>query len=126
MQDQKRTWNGIGSWGGSLGYTCSNANPPYDGLVGAYLGLGIDEFGNFINGVNFVSGYTAPTGVSATGDNTALGYGYVPGRIGLRGAGNVSWAYLNASKRLGVVDLFACEIGTLCRVSARFPLTPGS
>jgi len=91
------TWDGIGSWGGSLGYTCSNANPPYDGLVGGYLGLGIDEFGNFLNGVNFVSGYTAPTGVNATGDNTAVGYGYVPGRIGLRGAGNVSWAYLNAA-----------------------------
>ena len=31
---------------------------------------------------------------SASGDNTALGYGYQPQRIGLRGAGNVSWAYL--------------------------------
>ncbi|HEY3809361.1 MAG TPA: PilC/PilY family type IV pilus protein [Steroidobacteraceae bacterium] len=87
-------WNGIGSWGGSLGYTCSNSNPPYDGLVGAYLGLGIDEFGNFLNGVNLESGYT---GATASGDNTALGYGYVPGRIGMRGAGNVSWAYLNAN-----------------------------
>ena len=74
-------WNGIGSWGGSLGYSCSNTNPPYDGLIGAYLGLGIDEFGNFLN----------------QGDNTAAGYGYVPGRIGLRGNGNVSWAYLNAT-----------------------------
>jgi type IV pilus assembly protein PilY1 len=72
---------GLGSWGGSLGYTCSNSNPPYDGLVGAYLGLGIDEFGNFLN----------------QGDNTNSGFGYVPGRIGLRGAGNISWAYLNAT-----------------------------
>jgi type IV pilus assembly protein PilY1 len=91
------TWNGIGSWGGSLGYTCSNANPPYDGLVGAYIGLGIDEYGNFLNGVGYmpaISGYTMPT---ATGDNTALGYGYQPQRIGLRGAGNISWKYLNAT-----------------------------
>jgi hypothetical protein len=29
----------------------------------------------------------------------------------------VAWAYQAASARLGVVDLFACEIGTLCRVS---------
>ncbi|HYA05373.1 MAG TPA: hypothetical protein VEF90_05735 [Xanthobacteraceae bacterium] len=28
----------------------------------------------------------------------------------------LAWAYLAASKRLGVVDLFACEIITLCRV----------
>jgi hypothetical protein len=28
----------------------------------------------------------------------------------------LAWAYLTAGKRLGVVDLFACEIATLCRV----------
>jgi type IV pilus assembly protein PilY1 len=88
-------WDGIGSWGGSLGYTCSNSNPPYDGLVGAYLGLGIDEFGNFLNGTSLASGYTGTN--NATGDNSALGYGYKPNRIGLRGTGNISWAYLNAN-----------------------------
>jgi type IV pilus assembly protein PilY1 len=88
-------WNGIGSWGGSLGYTCSNANPPFDGLVGAYLGLGIDEYGNFLNGTSLVAGYAGTN--MASGDNTALGYGYFPGRIGLRGAGSVSWAYLNST-----------------------------
>ena len=87
-------WNGIGSWGGSLAYTCSNANPPYTGLVSAYLGVGIDEFGNFLNGETLESGYS---GATATGDNTAIGYGYVPGRIGLRGAGSISWSYLNYS-----------------------------
>jgi hypothetical protein len=30
--------------------------------------------------------------------------------------GIIAWAYLTASARLGIVDLFACEIGTLCRV----------
>ncbi len=30
----------------------------------------------------------------------------------------VAWAYQVGSARLGVVDLFACEISTLCRVSA--------
>ena len=72
---------GIGAWGGSLGYSCSNSNPPYDGLVGGYLGLGIDEYGNFLN----------------QGDNTASGYNYVPGRIGLRGAGSVAWSWLNTT-----------------------------
>jgi hypothetical protein len=32
----------------------------------------------------------------------------------------VAWTYLTASKRLGVVDLFACEIATLCRVGTIF------
>jgi hypothetical protein len=30
--------------------------------------------------------------------------------------GVIAWAYLSAANRLGVVDLFACEISTLCRV----------
>jgi type IV pilus assembly protein PilY1 len=81
-----------GAFGGSLGYTCSNANNDpskradgtvrgYDGLVGGYLGLGIDEYGNFLN----------------AGDNTATGPSQTPGRIGLRGAGSISWAWLNAN-----------------------------
>ncbi len=76
----------IGATGGSLAYTCSNTNGPgsgagvtYDGLTGGYLGLGIDEYGNFLN----------------QGDNTASGYGFQPGRIGLRGAGAISWPALN-------------------------------
>src|ERR1700733_15136156 len=90
----------LGAFGGSLGYTCSNTNNDptlradgtqrgYDGLVGAYLGLGIDEYGNFLNGSNPLTGYN--------GDNTASGYGYQPGRIGLRGGGNVAWRWLNAN-----------------------------
>jgi type IV pilus assembly protein PilY1 len=85
------TFSGIGAWGGSLAYTCSNANPPYDGLAGAYLGLGIDEWGNFLNGTTNTLG---ESGTTASGDNTASGGGYQPGRIGLRGAGNVSWLAL--------------------------------
>jgi hypothetical protein len=32
------------------------------------------------------------------------------------------WAYRSACTRLGVVDLFACEIGTLCRVGTIFEI----
>lgn len=81
-----------GSWGGSLGYSCSNANPPYNGLVGAYLGLGIDEYGNFLNGSKNTLGATYAPGL---GDNTASGAGQQANRIGLRGYGNVSWEWLN-------------------------------
>ncbi|HET9108842.1 MAG TPA: PilC/PilY family type IV pilus protein [Steroidobacteraceae bacterium] len=80
----------VGAFGGSLGYTCSNTNNDsklhpngfvrhYDGVVAGYLGLGIDEYGNFLN----------------QGDNTASGYGYQPDRIGLRGAGSINWYSLN-------------------------------
>ena len=82
-----------GAFGGSLGYTCSNNKGNndstlradgsvrgYDGLVGGYIGLGMDEYGNFLN----------------FSDNTATGPNQTPGRIGLRGAGSISWAWLNA------------------------------
>ncbi|MGH8305331.1 MAG: pilus assembly protein, partial [Steroidobacteraceae bacterium] len=80
-----------GAFGGSLGYTCSNRNNDptlradstprqYDGLRRGYIGLGIDEWGNFLNG---------PV------DSTATGYGPQPGRIGLRGAGSIAWYSLN-------------------------------
>jgi type IV pilus assembly protein PilY1 len=79
----------VGAFGGSLGYTCSNVNNDpklhsdgspraYDGIPRGYLGLGIDEYGNFLN----------------QGDNTASGYGYQPGRIGLRGAGSIVYYQL--------------------------------
>jgi hypothetical protein len=37
-------------------------------------------------------------------------------------AATIAWAYRSASSRLGVVDLFACEISTLCRVGTIFDL----
>jgi type IV pilus assembly protein PilY1 len=84
----------VGAFGGSLGYTCTdeegNDDPNYhpgnsiqrefDGVYGGYLGLGIDEYGNFLN----------------PGDNTATGPGYQWDRIGLRGSGNVNWVGLQA------------------------------
>jgi type IV pilus assembly protein PilY1 len=83
----------VGAFGGSLAYTCSNTNNDgtlsqvtglprgFDGISGGYIGLGIDEYGNFLN----------------QGDNTATGWGYQPGRIGLRSSGSVNWANLNAT-----------------------------
>jgi len=87
----------LGSWGGSLGYSCSNKNNPYTGQIGAYIGLGIDEYGNFLNGgSNGSGGYydNTATGVAHTlwGSNN-----YQWNRIGLRGAGNVAWSWLSTN-----------------------------
>jgi type IV pilus assembly protein PilY1 len=87
----------LGDWGGSLGYTCSNTNNSvnqgYAGMIGGYMGLGIDEFGNFLNG----DGLNASGALAFPGDNTSSGFGYVPNRIGLRGAGATAWAFLSKS-----------------------------
>lgn len=87
----------LGSWGGSLAYTCSNQNPPYTGQTGAYMGLGIDEYGNFLNGGANGSGFNDNTasGVPAVGGWGSGNYQW--NRIGLRGAGNVNWTWLNAN-----------------------------
>ena len=86
--------NGLGAWGGSLGYSCSNSNYPYNGLIGGYIGLGIDEYGNFLNGTTNTLG---ESGTTASGDNTASGGGYKAPRIGMRGAGNVAWNTLTGA-----------------------------
>lgn len=36
--------------------------------------------------------------------------------------GIIAWCYLSATTRLGVVDLFACEIRTFCRVGTAFDI----
>jgi len=79
---------GVGAEGGSLAYGCSNTNNVYDGLVGAYVGLGMDEYGNFLN----------------QSDNGSTGYGFQRGRIGMRGAGNTSWSWLNQNYKLYYPD----------------------
>lgn len=71
----------IGAFGGSLGYSCANGKNPSDGVIGGYLGVGIDEFGNFSN----------------PGDNTNTGPGFHAGRIGVRGAGSTAWSWLQGS-----------------------------
>lgn len=91
----------VGAFGGSLGYTCTNElgnddvndHPggttvrAFDGVYAGYLGLGIDEYGNYLN----------------SGDNTASGVSNTPyaERIGLRGSGSVNWAWLQSTFNTG-------------------------
>jgi type IV pilus assembly protein PilY1 len=102
LQDASYPAN-IGAFGGSLAYTCTNESGnysstvgsyglarAYDGLEGGFIGLGIDEYGNFLN----------------NGDNTATGQPaklsdgsgeFQPGRIGLRGPGSTTWHWLSTN-----------------------------
>ena len=96
----------LGASGGALGYPCSNENPMYSGVDGAYIGIGMDEFGNFLNGamdMPWSGNYTSPHPV---GDNTRTGPNYrpdgskrdglnnFPDTIGIRGKGNIAFSYL--------------------------------
>ena len=93
----------LGDWGGSLGYTCSNTNNSatqgYNGMIGGFIGLGIDEYGNFMNGSRINSSNT----LTYLGDNTSSGVpntgnagsNFQANRVGLRGPGSTAWPYLN-------------------------------
>jgi hypothetical protein len=56
--------------------------------------------------------FWARMALSAVGNS-----GVFIGAVGSLGCGVLTWTYQTGSARLGVVDLFACEIATLCRVS---------
>jgi len=94
----------LGVPGGSLGYSCSNyktapATVDGSGILGGYLGIGIDEYGNFVNGASggSVNDNTATTGPALWGtsvSNANTSAGAKPGNISVRGAGNVNWTTL--------------------------------
>jgi uncharacterized repeat protein (TIGR01451 family) len=46
---------GIGAFGGGLGYTPGDTTIPVPGVAGAYLGVGLDELGNFSNPSRFLN-----------------------------------------------------------------------
>ena len=74
----------LGGLGGALGYSCPTSNYARrgSGMRGAYLGVGIDEWGNFLN----------RNDNSGNGVLTATTKNY----IGLRGKGEINLEYLNA------------------------------
>ncbi|MFJ7207125.1 hypothetical protein ACIQWR_26770 [Streptomyces sp. NPDC098789] len=75
--------DGIGPSGGSLGYACTGPLPTRctaSGVPGAYLGIGLDEFGNF------------STDVVGNG-----GPGNQPNKIVVRGGGSASTGYRYAT-----------------------------
>lgn len=69
----------IGGTGGSLGYAQNNGVPANTGLSGGYIGIGVDEFGNWSSTVNGKSGGpgSRPNAVAVRGP--APNYSYISG-----------------------------------------------
>ncbi|MCC3156309.1 DUF11 domain-containing protein [Hymenobacter sp. 15J16-1T3B] len=70
----------IGASGGSLGYAQKTIDPISAGVTKGYIGIGIDEFGNYSAGTE------GRSGGAAAGDSE----GKVPNAVAIRGAGNGS------------------------------------
>jgi gliding motility-associated-like protein/uncharacterized repeat protein (TIGR01451 family) len=76
----------VGAFGGSLGYAPKSLeNPPIDGLSGGYVGIGLDEYGNYSN----------PT------EGRVGGVGFKPNSIGLRGPASSNYAYITSTQLVG-------------------------
>lgn len=77
----------IGDFGGGLGYCQGYSNSLVGGLSNAYVGIGLDEYGNFTNTAD-----RCPNG----------GPGSRPGAISIRGPGNgnTGYAYLTGTGTL--------------------------
>jgi uncharacterized repeat protein (TIGR01451 family) len=63
-----------GAFGGSLGYAQKTSNGAGPGLDGGYIGVGIDEYGNYANsGEGRGTGCTAPIGTAGSAGRVASG-----------------------------------------------------
>ena len=90
LADASKTF-AVGSYGGSLGYaqqtTANGGTTNVNGLNGGYIGLGIDEFGNYANsnegrvgGFDTSTSTLTPDAVSVRGPGSGLtGYDYLGG-----------------------------------------------
>jgi hypothetical protein len=94
-----------GAFGGSLGYAQRTGTA---GLVGGYLGIGFDEFGNF----------------SAATEGRVGGTGVAPDSIGVRGSAANGYKFLTGSGTLPTSLDVAGNDRTAARRSARIDLSP--
>jgi gliding motility-associated-like protein len=86
----------IGAFGGSLGYAQRTSGTPADGVTGGYIGIGLDEFGNFaIQSEGRIGGLK-------DGGGTPLGYDFhtQSSTVTLRGAGSglLGYDYLTSAR----------------------------
>ncbi len=96
-----------GGFGGSLGYA-QNTNSNSLGLAGGYLGVGLDEFGNFSN----------PTA------GRVGGTGLLPDAVGVRGKESTSYQFLtNAAIAIGI-DNKDASLRTDAKRSVQIILSP--
>ncbi len=76
-----------GGFGGSLGYAPNGAN---DGFGGGWLGIGLDEYGNFPNPTEGRSGYPVGWTAPATANAAA---GFYKTNVSVRGSGSGATGY---------------------------------
>jgi uncharacterized repeat protein (TIGR01451 family) len=109
LQDGAALSNASGAFGGSLGYAPStNAGLP--GLVGGYVGIGFDEFGNFSNPIDQGKGGGGP--------------GLVPDSVAIRGPEAGGYQFLTGAAVPQGIDVPGVTTRAAAQRTARITLTP--
>ncbi len=103
-----------GAFGGSLGYAQKNVPEDIPGLVGGYVGIGLDEFGNFSNPV----------------EGRVGGRGFTPDSVAIRGSAGpmaTGYRYLTGTGTLpGGIDNPNATFRAAAKRTARITLTPNN
>ncbi|MEG4217614.1 DUF4347 domain-containing protein, partial [Microcoleus sp. Pol14C6] len=85
-----------GGFGGSLGYAQNNRGGIVPGIVGGYLGIGLDEFGNYSASQSGAGG--------RVNTNPAAPGGFLADAVGLRGSQSTSYNFLTSTVVPGGID----------------------
>jgi Bacterial lectin len=108
----------IGGFGSSLGYanrTPNDGSTAEAGLTGGYVGIGFDEYGNFINSQEHTDGLNAaatPNSVGVRG-KAADGYKYLTSGVAPSALDSLSSQTRTSAKRTANIDISAAGLLTV-------------
>ncbi|MEG4403606.1 DUF4347 domain-containing protein, partial [Microcoleus sp. MON2_D5] len=105
-----------GGFGGSLGYAQNNRGGIVPGIVGGYLGVGLDEFGNYSASQSGAGG--------RVNTNAAAPGGFLADAVGLRGSQSTSYNFLTSTVVPGGIDNKDTSIRTEAKRSVQVTLFP--
>ncbi|MEP6578607.1 DUF4347 domain-containing protein, partial [Microcoleus vaginatus GB2-A3] len=105
-----------GGYGGSLGYAQNNRGGIVPGIVGGYLGVGLDEFGNYSASQSGAGG--------RVNTNPAAPGGFLADAVGLRGSQSTSYNFLTSTVVPGGIDNKDTSIRTEAKRSVQITLFP--
>ncbi|MEG4580003.1 DUF4347 domain-containing protein, partial [Microcoleus sp. MON1_C5] len=107
-----------GGFGGSLGYAQNNRNGIVSGIVGGYLGIGLDEFGNYSASQSGAGG--------RVNTNPAAPGGFLADAVGLRGSESTSYNFLTSTVVPGGIDNKDTSIRAEAKRTVQITLFPAN
>ena len=104
-----------GAFGGSLGYAQKNDVANASGILGAYLGIGFDEYGNFSSSTDLTGGSIVRTG----------GTGLTPDSIAIRAGQSTNYQFVTGTGSLPFgIDTPTATARDAAKRTVKVDLTP--